>query len=258
MTPQAIFFDIDGTLVCFKTHSIPSSAKTAINQLREKGIKVIISTGRSFREIDNLEDLEFDGFITANGSCCYDSTGKLIAQHLISRESLDKIALYLEEKPFPCAFMTNKGKFVNFIDDKVLSLCQLVNLPVPPVKSVSELIEYEVFQMDVVIDMECEVELLNILTDCDGRRWHPDFTDINAKNCNKASGMDSFLTHFGINLEHTMAFGDGGNDIPMLKHAAISVAMGNASDEVKAAADYVTDSVEKDGIINALKHFNIL
>ena len=55
-----------------------------------------------------------------------------------------------------------------------------------------------------------------------------------------------------------MAFGDGGNDISMLRHAAIGVAMGNASDEVKAAANYVTASVDDDGIKKALEHFNII
>ena len=55
-----------------------------------------------------------------------------------------------------------------------------------------------------------------------------------------------------------MAFGDGGNDLSMLKHVHIGVAMGNAKDYVKDVADYVTDSVDEDGIYNALKHFNIL
>ena len=55
-----------------------------------------------------------------------------------------------------------------------------------------------------------------------------------------------------------MAFGDGGNDVPMLSHVGLGVAMGNASPEVQAAANYVTTSVDEDGIMNALKHFNIL
>ena len=259
MIPQAIFFDIDGTLVSFKTHTIPASAKTAINLLKDKGIKVIISTGRSLSDIDNLEDLEFDGYITANGTYCIDSKGEIIAQHFLSRESLDKLARYLEEKPFPCAFNTKKGNFINYTDDdRLLALRQLVNVPVPPVKPVSELIEYEVFQLGVFVDLESEVELSSILTDCNFSRWHPNFTDITAKNCDKATGMDCFLTYFNIGHEYTMAFGDGGNDISMLKHAAISVAMGNASDAVKAVADYVTDSVEEDGIFNALKYFNFI
>ena len=55
-----------------------------------------------------------------------------------------------------------------------------------------------------------------------------------------------------------MAFGDGGNDISMLRHAGIGVAMGNANDDVKAVADYVTTSVDENGIANALKHFHII
>jgi Cof subfamily protein (haloacid dehalogenase superfamily) len=259
MKTKAIFFDIDGTLVSFKTHSIPASTKKAIYQLKKKGIKVIISTGRAFRNIDNLEDLEFDGFITANGSCCLDPKGEIIVQYLLSKENLGNLAYFLEEKPFPCTFMTNKGNFISCTDDLTRSVYQLVNLPTPPVKSVFEIIGHDVFQLSAFINRELETKLLtHILTDCEGSRWHPSFVDFNAKNCNKATGMDNFLTYFDIDREHTMVFGDGGNDISILKHAAIGIAMGNANDEVKAAANYVTDSVDEDGISNALKYFNIL
>ena len=70
--------------------------------------------------------------------------------------------------------------------------------------------------------------------------------------------FDAVIAHFGIKLEETMAFGDGGNDIDMLKHAGIGVAMGNAGDNVKEIADYITTSVDDDGITNALKHFNVI
>ena len=70
-----------------------------------------------------------------------------------------------------------------------------------------------------------------------------------------AAGM---AAHLGLNTSETMAFGDGGNDIPMLRHAGVGVAMGNAASEVQNAADYVTTSVDEDGILNALKHFGIL
>ncbi|KAA6336544.1 putative bifunctional phosphatase/peptidyl-prolyl cis-trans isomerase, partial [termite gut metagenome] len=64
--------------------------------------------------------------------------------------------------------------------------------------------------------------------------------------------------YFGFDLEETMSFGDGGNDINMLRHVAIGVAMGNASERVKQAAGYVTTSVDNDVVMNALKHFNII
>ena len=59
-------------------------------------------------------------------------------------------------------------------------------------------------------------------------------------------------------MEETMAFGDGGNDISMLRHAAIGIAMGQAKEDVKAAADYVTAPIDEDGISKAMKHFGII
>jgi Cof subfamily protein (haloacid dehalogenase superfamily) len=253
---QIVFFDIDGTLVSFKTHAISPAVKAAVNQLKHQGIKVVIATGRALCDINNLEDLRFDGFITANGSYCVDSDGNVVAKRRISKESLERLALYMEQKPFPCSFVTDKGNFINYANELILTLTQLVNIQLPPVKPVSEIFAHDIFQLDVFIDTEKETELLtHVLTDCVACRWHPTFADINAKDCSKATGMDHFLSYFGIDREHTMAFGDGGNDIAMLQHAAIGVAMGNAKDHVKDVADFVTTSVDEDGIIYALRHF---
>jgi len=73
-----------------------------------------------------------------------------------------------------------------------------------------------------------------------------------AKGTNKATGIDEICKYYGIDISETMAFGDGGNDIAMLKHAGVGVAMGNASDEVKGYADMITDSVDDDGIAKIL------
>lgn len=89
-------------------------------------------------------------------------------------------------------------------------------------------------------------------------RWTTHFTDVIPKDGGKNTGIDAIISHFGIKLEETMAFGDGGNDIDMLKHAGIGVAMENAGDNVKEIADYITTSVDDDGITHALKHFNVL
>ena len=66
------------------------------------------------------------------------------------------------------------------------------------------------------------------------------------------------MEYYGLKPSEIMTFGDGGNDIPMLRIAGIGVAMGNASPDVQAAADYVTDHVDEDGILHALQHFNII
>ena len=66
------------------------------------------------------------------------------------------------------------------------------------------------------------------------------------------------LDHYGLPLEGTVAFGDGGNDMTMIKDCGIGVAMGNAIPELKAEANYITTSVDEDGIANALRHFGII
>ena len=256
---KAIFLDIDGTLVSFETGSIPESAKKAINLLHRKGIKIFIATGRAISDIPNLDGLIIDGIISSNGACNINSKGEIVSQSYISKESMNRLAIYLEEKPFPCEFATNEGTFLNFANDEVLLLSKLIHVPVPPMKTVAQILAYDILQLGAFVDSSTEKKLLNeVLTDCESSRWNPLFADINVKNCNKASGIDRLLSYYDIERAFTMAFGDGENDISMLKHVAIGVAMGNASDEVKKAADYVTSSVDEDGILNALQYFKII
>jgi len=256
---KIIFFDIDGSLVSFKTRSIPASAKMAIAQLREKGIKLVIATGRAYCDINNLEDMTFDGIIASNGAFCIDAQGEIIDQQFFDKAIMNRLVQFMEKKPFSCEFMTEKGNFISYADNNMLYLSSLVNLPLPPAEEVSKIIEHGIFQIGAFVDSNMENELLReVFTDCECSRWHPLFVDFNIKGCNKATGIDQFLAYFEMDRASTMAFGDGGNDIPMLKHVAIGVAMGNASDDVKDAADYITASVDEDGIFKALKHFNII
>ena len=103
-----------------------------------------------------------------------------------------------------------------------------------------------------------EKELLKVMPHCISARWHPLFCDISPIGGTKQNGIDQFLKYYDIDLSETMAFGDGGNDIQMLEHVNISVAMGNAHDDVKKIAHYITDSVDDNGIVHALQHFNLI
>lgn len=256
---KAIFFDIDGTLISFNTHKIPQSTIDAINELKKKGIKIFIATGRSLSTISGIDDIEFDGFITANGAYCVDASHNIIFKNLIPKSNLKSLLKYLEVHPLSCALMSDKGNFINYVDATTMSLYGIVDIPLPIIRPLEDCFEDDVYQLDLFMTEKQEIEIMDeVLTDCDAARWHPSFADINIKGNNKGTGIDKFIEKFGIKLEETMAFGDGGNDIEMLKHAGIGIAMGNARDNVKAIANYITSSVDEDGIVNALRYFEIL
>ena len=86
-------------------------------------------------------------------------------------------------------------------------------------------------------------------------RWCDYFCDVVPANSSKPAGIRATLERYGIAPEDSIAFGDGGNDASMLQMCGIGVAMGNASPDAIAAADYVTDDVDHDGIARALEHF---
>lgn len=259
---KAIFFDIDGTLVSFNTHKVSNASKIAIKKLKEKDIKVFIATGRIKLQVDNLDDLEFDGYITANGHDCYIGD-KEIYRNVISKETLYSLLNYLEnEEKFPCSVMMSNGIFINYIDDKVKKLSEGVGFEIPAIENYYKFVEEninDILQINIFVDENKEKELMKkVFKDCESSRWHPLFADINKKGGGKHIGVNKIIEYYKIDISETMAFGDGGNDLTMIEHCAIGVAMGNANEKLKTVADYITDNVDNDGIYKALKHFNII
>lgn len=258
---KAVFFDIDGTLVSFKTHRIPQSTLDAVAALRRRGIKVYIATGRPVPFIDNLGDLEYDGMITVTGAYCFTREGKMIFHQPVSAESVGRVAAYLQEshEAYPVIFVCDDGMFVTKINEDVDTVVRLLDITLPPVEPVSGVEKRNVLQMISFFRADREKELMaTLMPDCASMRWHPLFSDIIAGGVSKSAGVDKVLDYEGIALGETMAFGDGGNDISMLSHVACGVAMGNACEELKAVADYVTDSVDDNGVANALRHFGLI
>jgi len=111
-TIKAIFFDIDGTLVSFKTHQIPKSTLEALKKLRENGIQLFIATGRGKDGLDVLDHFEFDGYITLNGQYCY-TKDELIYENTIIKDDLVTLLEEVEKHPFPCGFTLENTKYFN-------------------------------------------------------------------------------------------------------------------------------------------------
>ena len=254
---KAIFFDIDGTLVSFKNHQIPASTIESLKKLKEKGIKIFVATGRGKDGLDILDEIEFDGYITLNGQYCY-VDNQIIYENTIKRDDLQKLLNYLEDHPFPCGFTEEHNKYFNLRDARVDEIHRITLNDDHPAGDCSDVVNKKIYQCMCFIDEREEQKLMQIMPNCISARWHPFFCDVSPKGGTKQNGIDKFLDFYHIDRNETMAFGDGGNDIEMLQHVALSVAMENGNDKVKEIADYVTADVDEDGILKALQYFSIL
>lgn len=259
---KAAFFDIDGTLVSFKTHMVPESTRQAIETLRANGVKCFIASGRHMSNIDNLGSLEFDGYITVNGGMTY-LDGQLIDKNPINPEDVATVLniMYGENinestqgiEPFAVSFVQRNGLVLNWENEKTEQLFRQLNFgKVPTQDDLRHLVGEDVFQMISFFGTEVEPRMMEVLPHCQSARWSPLFTDLVPKGQSKVRGIDIICNHMGINISQAMAFGDGGNDIEMLTHVGMGVAMGNAADEVKREARMVCPSVDCDGIATAV------
>ncbi|GHE48555.1 Cof-type HAD-IIB family hydrolase [Sphingobacterium griseoflavum] len=258
-TIKAVFFDIDGTLLSFTTHEVPESTKEAIKQLQAKGIKVIVSTGRSINSIDHLKYLDFDGFITFNGGYCITIDGEVLFKQTLHPGDVKAVLAYAKQNPLSFSFMSEQEISIYDVTPEIAGMYAHLNLPIPPLVDLEQVDVHSVLQTNIFLGPEDEQAFMEtVMPNSVASRWTPLFADVNPHGLSKQVGIDIFCKHFGIDISETMAFGDGGNDITMLKHVAIGVAMGNANPEVKTIADYVTTDVDEDGIWHALKHFQVL
>lgn len=261
MNRYALFFDIDGTLVSFQTHRIPDSTVEALERAKTCGHRIYIATGRPMAIVNNLSQIEhlIDGYITTNGA--YSFVGdELVACNPIPREDVDYALAEAKAQDFAMIISGRQGfglwnakpivkqLFVDGlgVDADTLSL------------DVDAALQGEVLELTPFVTHDQELRLMAGMPASQSARWHPLFCDVTSKQADKGQALLAMARHEGFALEQTIAFGDGGNDISIVKTAGIGVAMGNANEELKAVADYVTTAVDEDGIMNALKKFEVI
>lgn len=256
---KAIFLDVDGTILSFSTHQIPVSAQRALLQLRDKGYEIIIATGRSAGDLAEISNVPYHGVVGLNGAECTLRSGEVVERRSIPIELFRKSLELSKVYDFAVAVEGDNGIYVDKLTPRVVEMSRMVNHPLPEVRDLNEVFKEGVSsQLCFFFDKDVESEVMNRLPGLTATRWCDVFVDINAEGVNKAAGIRSFVDYLGIDISETMALGDGGNDIPMLRAAGIGVAMGNASDEVKSHADYVTDHIDNDGLYKAFKHFELI
>jgi Cof subfamily protein (haloacid dehalogenase superfamily) len=255
---KAVFFDIDGTLVSFKTHTVAPSTVAALQELKRQGIKIFVASGRHQCTMDNVAAIPFDGYITLNGGMCIVGE-RILYKHCIPPADVAALFDYLEtEERCPCVFVHERDQSMTYKNKTVEKVFAHIAFRDPPIRTEAEIQHLDVYQILVFFDEAQERRLMRRLPHCATTRWHPLFADIIPAGSSKWIGINKMIAHFGIAPDETMAFGDGGNDIEMLQNVHLGIAMGNAGDEVQQAAAYVTATVDDDGIVQALRKFQLI
>ncbi|WP_322970462.1 Cof-type HAD-IIB family hydrolase [Faecalibacter sp. LW9] len=260
MPIESIFFDFDGTLQGFENHTISDSTKEALYILKQNHYKVFIATGRN--RIDMPRDVlsfGFDGFINNNGAMCSDAELNSFYVEYIAERDIQAMIEYDSIQPIAFSLMTEKGFAINRINEYVEKAFEYFGMNVPELIDFETVTFNQVMQMNIFVNEEQEKLLMQeVFKNSESSRWMPYFADVNPKGINKMKGIQRMSQRYHLDLSKTMAFGDGGNDVPMLQGCTIGMAMGNAKDDVKEIADYVTTSADDDGIWKALKYYKLI
>lgn len=251
----AVFLDVDGTLATMDNFpyggKVTEANTLAIAEVRRRGHYVFINTGRSYAWIPKpvLNGAEYDGVLSGIGTSVV-FRGQSLFEDFISREVLRKI---LE------IFLPG-GKVMIFGGMERV----FVTNP-PPELQGSEFVEITAvddFETKYPNDKIQKVEIFEsgltaaekaVLEENLSVYYHGEYTESWNRGCSKSRAMKIMAERLGIPIERCIAMGDSVNDVDVLKTAGIAVVMGNAPDDVKEIADYVTGDCDEDGVAQALE-----
>lgn len=259
---KLIFFDIDGTLIDEKTKIMLDSTREAIRIARANGHICMINTGRTKRLVGKgITDLvEFDGLLMGCGTMV-EYRGDVLFHKTLSYELSVRIMEALKRYRIDALLEGREENFSDSIENMHWESFKrfargyagrnydtFANAPGRYDKVFAytdETAAMEAFRQEFAEELDFIVR-------------ENDFREIVPKGYSKATAMEFIAKKLNIPMENTVAIGDSNNDLPMLKCAHTSIAMGNSTEEVLKTADYITTDVNDDGIWNALKWLGVL
>ncbi|KGA98926.1 HAD family hydrolase [Alkalihalobacillus alcalophilus ATCC 27647 = CGMCC 1.3604] len=257
MNYKIIFFDVDGTLTDHTNGHIPLSTKKAIATLVEKGMKVVAATGRPLSMCHELRELGIETFITANGGYVKHQL-EVIYKSPLQAKTLLEVCKFAALHNQGLSFFTEEFT-MNGVQNEEIAAALAETLSVTQYPSVKEEIyRQEVFLMCLYANEEMVKKFKKQFPHLTFSRWHPFITNVLQVDVSKSIAIKEVLTYFGLDKSEAIAFGDGGNDLDMLELVGLGIAMGNANESLKKAADFVTKKSSEGGIEFALRKFGII
>jgi hypothetical protein len=256
-----IFFDIDGTLIDDEL-KMPASTEEAIRQARANGHICMINTGRSLRLVEpSVTGLaEFDGLALGCGTMLtwhgetilHETFSEQKARRIIDALRRNRIDAVLEgsENNFNDHYENMfSGQFVDFIKRFAGENYGSYEDAPGHFDKFYAYVERREYMDAFRAEFENELEFV------DRKKG---YYEVMPKGFSKASAMEKMAQILKVPMSGTAAVGDSSNDISMIQCAQYGIAMGNATEDVKAAADYVTTAVNEDGVRNALEWLGVI
>ena len=255
---KIIFFDIDDTLRNSKTGFIPSTIPTAFKQLRDKGILTGIATGRGiFGVVPELKALKPDFFVTLNGAYIEDKKGNVIYSNKIAKDKVEEYITWTKEVGIDYGLV---GSHAAKLSRRTEMISQAIDPIYPDLEVDPDFYQKEdIYQMWTFEEQGDDLVLPDTLASTLRMvRWHEHSSDVVPISGSKAAGVAKVVDQLGLKPENVMVFGDGLNDLELFDYAGISVAMGVSHEKIKEKADYITKTLEEDGIFDALEGFGMV
>lgn len=255
---KLFFFDIDGTIA--HGQHIPNENIAALKKLRELGHYTFICTGRPISYAKMLFGSLVDGYITSNGRQAYFHDEQILDKPL-THEEVKRFMSICQSVDCDYAFIGSQKGYISDVSEELFKKLNgqykredFFERVWDPEKITTYI--FDIFYKDddhfkhIVKAFEKDV----ILNDHHGA-FSADATTISH---DKGDGIASVLKYLKMEEADSFAFGDGSNDLCMFKSVKNKIATGNAIDTLKKEATYISSDYLDGGIVNALKHFNLL
>lgn len=254
MKKKYFFFDIDGTLAVGQPgrQYVPESTQLTIRKLKEAGHFVAIATGRSYAmALDHMKQLGFENMVSDGGN------GITIDGQLIEIEPLDydkciRLINECHQKGFIWAFSPDNKTRRLAPDERFYEFTHDIYMKTE-VKTGLDPLDYDQIFKVYIACFAPEEQKLETLKELPWCRFHKEY--IFVEPADKSVGIKKIVDHLGGKYEDVVVFGDEKNDLSMFRDEWTSIAMGNAIDELKQKASYITDCCDQDGIYKACLHF---
>lgn len=255
---KIIFFDIDGTLIDMNKKQISTKVLQTLIKLKSNGIKLCIATGRSPTQVPHFSDVEFDAYLTYNGSYSFNKH-QVIFSNPLEREDVYTIIENAKRLGRPLSLATKNRLASNGADKDLIEYYAFSGTKIEIADDFNTVAHTEDIYQILLSCRKHEYDIImKDVKEAKIAAWWDRAVDIVPLNGGKGNAIAKVLDHYHYTKEEAMAFGDGNNDIEMLKAVGKGIAMQNASLELKSIADDICDDVANDGIYSYCKKHGLI